>query len=143
MSSMSVNCPSCKVTNRISTIDMEHTPMCNKCKKPLLDGVVIELLPHNFQPLSGSRTPLIVFMSGPNCSICKSFSEIFSGTAKQFDNKVRFAQAYLPNNRALTNKYKIRGVPTIALFKQGKLQGMVNGGMRKKELIQFINKTLS
>jgi len=122
---------------------MEFSPTCKKCNSPLLDGVVIELLPHNFQPLSGSRTPLIIFMSGPNCKICKSFSEIFTSTVKQFNNKVRFSQAYLPNNKALVNKYKIRGVPTIALFKQGKLQAMVNGGMRKKELIQFINKTLS
>jgi len=143
MSSMSTNCPSCKLTNRINVMDIEQSPTCKKCRKPLLDGVVVELLPHNFQPLSSSRTPLIVFMSGPNCNICKSFGEIFSATAKQHTNKVRFAQAYLPNNKAFVNKYKIKGVPTIALFKQGKLQGMVNGGMRKNELSQFIKKTLS
>jgi thioredoxin 2 len=142
MSSMSVNCPSCKATNRISVMSIDQSPTCSKCSKALLDGVVVELLPHNFQPLSGSQTPLIVFMSGPNCSICKSFSDIFSASAKQHANKVRFSQAYLPNNKALVSKYKIRGVPTIALFRRGKLQGMVNGGMKKNELAQFIKNTL-
>ena len=139
---MSVNCPSCQSTNRISVSEIERSPNCNKCRKPLLDGVVVELLPHNFVPLSHSTTPLIIFMSGPNCSICRSFSEIFSASAKQHQNKIRFSKAYLPNNKALVSKYKIRGVPTIALFRRGKLQGMVNGGMKKNELAKFIKETL-
>jgi thioredoxin 2 len=54
-----------------------------------------------------------------------------------------FAQAYLPKNKGLTSKYKIRGVPTVALFARGKLQAIVHGGMRKNELAQFIKKNIA
>ncbi|MGB1296896.1 MAG: thioredoxin domain-containing protein [Psychrobium sp.] len=143
MSSITVDCNACKTANKFPLANLEQGQQCEKCAKPITDGVVIEMLPHHFLPLSRSRRPLILFMSGPNCSICKSFSDIFAKSAQKFSNKVRFAHAYLPKNKALVSKYKIKGVPTVALFKQGKLQAMVNGGMRPKELANFINNSLS
>ncbi|MEH6442753.1 MAG: thioredoxin domain-containing protein [Oceanospirillaceae bacterium] len=142
MSSVSFNCTKCKTTNRILLSDIEDAASCKKCNSELLDGVVIELLMHNFQALINSKKPLLVFMSGPNCSICKTFTPIFNTFAAQKNAKVRFAQAYLPKNKGLTNKYKIRGVPTVALFAKGKLQAIVHGGMRNNELAQFVKKNV-
>lgn len=143
MTNLSINCGACGKPCKLSIPAINSDQRCLHCRKSLLDGVVIEMLPHHFLPLSKSKVPLVVFMSGPNCSICKSFYEIFSKSAKVHSGKVRFAHAYLPKNKAFATKYKLRGVPTIALFKQGKLKGMVNGGMRSKELAQFIANSLS
>ncbi|MGB0833072.1 MAG: thioredoxin domain-containing protein [Psychrobium sp.] len=143
MSSITLDCNFCKTPNKFPLVELDQSRQCNKCTKSITDGVVIEMLPHHFLPLSRSKRPLIIFMSGPNCSICKSFSETFAKSAQKFNKKVRFAHAYLPKHKALVSKYKIRGVPSIALFKQGKLQSIVNGGMRPKELTNFINNSLS
>ncbi|WP_435273736.1 thioredoxin domain-containing protein [Psychrobium sp. nBUS_13] len=143
MSNFSVECSACASATKLSLSAINNKHECHHCRTPLLDGVVIEMLPHHFVPLSKAKVPLLVFMSGPNCSICKSFFEIFTKSARSHSGKVRFAHAYLPKNKAFATKYKLRGVPTIALFKQGKLKGMVNGGMRPKELSQFIANSLS
>lgn len=143
MNNLSINCNACGKANKFSLTDINSAQVCLHCRQSILDGVVIEMLPHHFVPLSKAKVPLLVFMSGPNCSICKSFFEIFTKSARSHSGKVRFAHAYLPKNKAFATKYKLRGVPTIALFKQGKLKGMVNGGMRPKELSQFIANSLS
>lgn len=142
MSAVSINCSHCQSVNRINHQQLDDNHHCNKCRHSVLDGGVIELQSHNFLPLSSAKIPLVIFMSGPNCSICKTFSSIFAASSKQHTNKMRFAHAYLPKHKALVSKYKIRGVPAIAIFKRGKLQAMVNGGMRKNELANFIKKTL-
>jgi thioredoxin 2 len=142
MSSVSFNCQKCKTTNRISGVDVESSAKCQKCQSALLEGNVIELLPHNFQALAMSKKPLLIFMSGPNCSKCKIFAPIFEDVCTQLkkQSNVWFAQAYLPKNKPLMSKYKIRGVPTLVLVHKGKLQQIVHGGLRKNELLQFIKK---
>ena len=142
MSAVTFNCRHCKTANRFNSANLSQNQNCQQCNKPLLDGVVIELLPHNYQALSSAKLPLILFMSGPNCSICKSFSSIFASAAKQCRGKYRFAEAYLPSNKALANKFRLRGVPAIAVIKAGKTRGLVNGGMRSKELLSFIRDSL-
>ena len=142
MSSFSLNCPQCKHSNRIASHQLSDDLSCQSCHKPLIKGTVVQVLPHNFVPLSGDKKPLILFISGPNCGICKSFSTIFAGLAKHSAGKYYFGEAYLPNNKAIANKLKLRGVPAIAIFKQGKIRGLVNGGMRKNELLKFINDSL-
>ncbi|NRA60887.1 MAG: hypothetical protein HRU25_08225 [Psychrobium sp.] len=143
MSAVTINCSGCNKSNRINSANITQQQRCQHCNKGMLDGVVIELLPHNYQALSGAKLPLIVFMSGPNCSICKSFSKIFASVAKQSEGKYRFGEAYLPKNSALANKFRLRGVPAIAVIKAGKVRGLVNGGMRQKELLDFIGESLN
>jgi len=143
MSSININCPHCHKANRIASHQFKHEITCQYCNKNILKGVVSELLPHNFLPLTSAKQPLVLFISGPNCSKCKSFSMIFSAYAKQQNSELIFSEAYLPNNKALANKLKLRGVPAIAIFKNSKIRGLVNGGMRKGELTKFINDSLS
>jgi len=109
----------------------------------MLDGTVVQMLAHNFMPLTQADLPLVVFISGPNCSKCHSFATIFAAFAKSNGGKYYFSEAYLPNNKAIANKLKLRGVPAIAIFKRGKLQGLVNGGMRSNELAKFIKDSLN
>lgn len=142
MSSVSFNCSKCKATNRVALAQMESDPQCQKCRGSLLNHV-IELLPHNFQPLANANTPLLIFMSGPNCSQCKVFEPIFTQACQQLgksSTKIRFAKAYLPMNKGLMSKYKVRGVPTLVLIHKGKLQQIVHGGLRKSALLAFIKK---
>lgn len=143
MSSVSLNCPKCKTTNRTPLAEIERDVQCQKCRNSLLNGSVIELLPHNFQSLANAHIPLLIFMSGPNCSQCKIFEPIFTQACQQLAKtgaKVRFAKAYLPKNKGLMSKYKVRGVPTLVLVRKGKLQQIIHGGLRKNELLQLIKK---
>ncbi|NRA83344.1 MAG: thioredoxin family protein [Gammaproteobacteria bacterium] len=39
----------------------------------------------------------------------------------------------------LAKRYRVRGVPSMVLLKKGKQQAFVNGGLRQKELLQWLN----
>lgn len=143
MASVNIQCSHCDSPNKISNVALTESVKCQRCDKTLTKGQVLTLLPHNFAPLTMTDLPLVVFVSGPNCHICKSFTRILSSYAKANANKYLFGEAYLPKNKPLANKLKIRGVPAIAIYRKGKLRGVLNGGARAKELTQFINDSLS
>ena len=64
---------------------------------------------------------------------------IVEQVAKQYIGKYRFASVYVPKNMPLAKRYRVRGVPSMVLLKKGKQQAFINGGLRQKELLQWIN----
>jgi thioredoxin 2 len=99
---------------------------------------VIPVLPHNINAISKSKLPVLMYFWGANCSSCKTFMPIVEKVAKQCRGKYRFASVFVPKNVALAKRYRVRGIPSFVLLKKGKQQAFVNGGLRQKELLQWL-----
>jgi thioredoxin 1 len=63
-------------------------------------------------------------------------SPIIQEVAKELDGKVRVIKIDVDKNPALADKFQIRGVPTMMLFKDGKSVWRQSGVLQKDEIIK-------
>ncbi len=73
------------------------------------------------------------------CGPCRLFMNILNDLYKDFLNKIKFVKINIDNNTLLAEKFKIKSVPTIILFKNGILLSKKVGLLTKLDVINFLN----
>ena len=72
------------------------------------------------------------------CGPCKVLAPILKDTKSVLGEKVKIVKIDVDKNQELSNKYEVRGVPTLILFKDGKQLWRQSGVVPKEELIKII-----
>ena len=93
----------------------------------------------SFESLINSETPVLVDFHAEWCGPCKVQSPILKEVASEMKEKVRVLKIDVDKNQAVSMKYQIQSVPTLILFKNGKIIHRQSGTASKLQLIQLIN----
>jgi thioredoxin 1 len=89
-----------------------------------------------------SPVPVLVDFWASWCAPCRSVAPIVDALAEAYEGKVKVGKVNVDENPAIPSRYGIRGIPTIMLFKDGKLIDQVVGAVPKTQLEALINKAL-
>lgn len=89
-----------------------------------------------------SSTPVLVDFWASWCAPCKAISPVVDGLAEEYDGKVKVCKVNVDENPATPGKFGVRGIPTIILFKDGKVVDQVVGAVPKNQLESLIEKAL-
>jgi len=89
-----------------------------------------------------SPVPVLVDFWASWCAPCRSVAPIVDALAEAYEGKVKVGKVNVDENPAIPSRYGIRGIPTIMLFKEGKLIDQVVGAVPKTQLEALINKAL-
>jgi len=73
------------------------------------------------------------------CGPCKAIAPILDEVAEELDGKLDVVKLNVDENPGVSQKYGIRSIPTIIIFKNGAVQAQKLGAMSKSQLIEFIN----
>ena len=92
----------------------------------------------NFDSIINDTRPVIVDFHALWCGPCKVQSPILSEIASEFGERVRVIKIDVDQNPGLAGKYHIQGVPTVILFKNGKLVWRQSGVASKSQLIDIL-----
>ena len=92
--------------------------------------------------ISGEKLVLIDFYA-EWCGPCKAQSPIIEDLAKSINDKIRILKIDVDKNQPLAQKYQVRGVPTLALFKKGNIVWRASGVHSKEQLQQIIQQNLN
>jgi|TARA_B110000879_G_scaffold24346_1_gene32338 thioredoxin 1 len=90
----------------------------------------------SFTEIVNGDKPVLIDFHADWCGPCKVLSPIIQEVAKELDGKVRVIKIDVDKNPALTDKFQIRGVPTLMLFKDGKSVWRQSGVLQKGEIIK-------
>ncbi|HHB80111.1 MAG TPA: thioredoxin [Saprospiraceae bacterium] len=93
----------------------------------------------NFNHIINGDLPVLVDFSAEWCGPCKAQTPIIKEVAKALKGKIRVIKIDVDKNPAISQRFQIRGVPTLGLFKKGELLWKQSGLQSKPQLINIVN----
>ena len=72
-----------------------------------------------------SSIPVVVDFWAPWCGPCKIMGPIIEEVAKEYEGKAKVGKVNVDENSELSEQYHVMSIPTIKIFKQGKVVGAV------------------
>jgi thioredoxin 1 len=105
---------------------------------------VLELNEQDLDNAIQSHANLVVDCWAPWCPDCRNLAPVFDALAQDNEGKVTLVKINMDNNRGVNDKYQILAVPTLLIFKDGKLVNRLVEPAPKKEALQAaISKSLA
>lgn len=97
----------------------------------------------NFDTIINDSKPVIVDFHALWCGPCKTQSPILKEVAAELGEKVRVIKIDVDQNSDISRQFNIQSVPTIIVFKSGKVVWRQSGVVSKNQLIGVLMKSIS
>ena len=104
----------------------------------------VELSETNFeQEVLKASTPVLVDFWAVWCGPCKMIAPIVDELAIEYEGKLKIGKVDVDNHQQIAMQYGIRSIPTLLVFKGGKVVEQIIGAAPKKSLIEKLSKHLN
>jgi len=136
-----VVCGACGAANRLPAARLAEEPNCGKCHRPLLDGRPVELTDASFDKfVQRNDLPVVVDFWADWCGPCKMMAPIFAQAAGEQRTRIRFAKLDTDANPVIAQRYAIRSIPSLLLFKGGNEADRAVGALDAGRLRQWLSR---
>ena len=92
-----------------------------------------------FNDLLNSKQPVLVDFHATWCGPCKQMAPELQRFAKNNTGKLRVIKIDIDKNQKAAQQYQIQGVPTLILFKEGKILWRESGAMSSQQISQSVS----
>ncbi len=104
---------------------------------------ILHVTDDNFEEeVLSSQEPVLVDYWANWCAPCKMIAPLLEEIAEEYAGKIKIAKLDIDQNRAVTERFKVRGIPTLMLFKGGEPEATKVGAVSKSQLTVFIDSNL-
>jgi thioredoxin 2 len=136
---MIIRCLHCGTKNRMPEDRINDSPKCGKCAAPLVEGgeqerpVDVTDATFSKEVISSARSVLVDCWA-PWCAPCRILAPILDDLAHKYAGGVKIAKLNVDENPLIASQYAIQSIPTMLLFKDGKMVNRLVGAMSKEEI---------
>ena len=133
-------CPNCGGLNNVPEAKLADNPKCGKCKNLIYTAQPINMTGVQLtRAIEKTDELLVVDFWATWCGSCQQFAPTFKQVASQIEPNARFIKIETEAEQAISAKYNIRSIPTLAIFKNGKEIDRVSGALSATEFSNWVN----
>ncbi len=136
-------CPHCESVNRLPATRDARAAKCGKCHQALFTGHPVAASATAFQKqVERNDIPVVVDFWAAWCGPCRAMAPAYERVAEEMEPRMRFLKVDTEAEQGLTAQYQIRSIPTLMVFRGGKVvaqqAGAMDAGRLKAWLSQYV-----
>jgi len=103
----------------------------------------ITITDDNFETeVINSNQPVLIDFWATWCGPCRMIAPIVEELANEYGGKVKIGKLDVDENQGVSIRYGVRSIPTLLIFKDGKIKDTIIGAVPKSQIVQRLNSAL-
>ena len=105
-----------------------------------MSKTVLEFTEQNWEKdVLGTAEPVLVDFWAPWCAPCRQIAPTIEALAQEYDGRVKIGKLNVDDHSGVAARYGIRSIPTVLVFKAGKVVEQRIGLASRDELTRIVN----
>lgn len=134
MTSAVVACPSCGAKNRLKVPPPGTVARCGRCGTAL--PWLVTATDASFAAEVDAAVPVLVDMWAPWCGPCRTVAPVLEELSRELAGRLKVVKLNVDDNPVTAGRFGVQSIPTLLVFKGGRLVDTVVGAMPKGPLRQ-------
>ncbi len=110
----------------------------------MASDAILEITDANFdQEVLKSAQPVMIDFWAVWCGPCRALAPVVDEVAKSYHGKIKVGKMDVDKNTATPQRYGVRGIPTLLIFKDGQVREQIVGYVPKETIEKALDKNLA